>query len=371
MTIRNSIKGIIAIAAAALYLPPVHTAIAQEEAADDTPAAEEAPRQEAQKNPRRADSYREALSMAGDDGVAVFCYGPDWNQRSVRMLKKFWQTKQLEEAAGGAILVAAPFYQKPTPDQSAESSQITAGMVNPPFSVCPTVMLFDKNGFMYANLPGLDYLGDEEGTLGMRNIREKIAALRERDKLMAQAEGMSGEEKARILSRVADLPIKSRPGLVEMIKSADPSDQTGLVRRNTHDAKQFLYKQMDTKDGFLSKDFVADYKKIQTECMKVVKDEALRTIDRQRAYALIIGQTRRERISGKQMKDYIQACHKIDTETPYGKLTPTLANLWGNLNFRMTAEERRVAHSQAQAKDKERKNKEREDKKAAKNATAE
>lgn len=347
------------------------SALAQDEAAPA--AAEQEPAATApEKNPRRADSFSEALATAGDDGVMVFCYGPDWNQRSVRMLKKFWQTKELEEAAGNAILVAAPFYQEATPEQQEEKSRITGGMPNPPFGVCPTVMLFDKNGFCYANLPGKDYLGDETGDLAKKNIAEKLAALRTKQQLMAQAEGMSGPAKAKILGQVADLPIKHQSDLVEMIREADPGDSTGLVRRNTHNAKQFLYDQMETKDGFLAQDFEPDFNKIKTECMKVVKDTALRPEDRQAAYALIIGQARREHVSGKQnipgrqMKEFINGCAKIDPNTAYGKLSPALLGLWGNL--RVSAEARKAYSERKKADDKARKEKEREDKKADKNA---
>ena len=362
---KRSFAGI-ATALLCLGLAAPLAAPAQEEAAEpqQQPAAQE-------KNPRRAASYSEAIAAAGDDGVMVFCYGPDWNQRSVRMLKKFWQSSELEQVSGKAILVAAPYYQAPTAEEEAESRNITGGMPAPPFGVCPTVMMFDKDGFCYANLPGTDYLGDESGALGMKNIAQKLEALHARQRLLAQAESMSGEAKAKILNDVADLPIKNPRGLVDMIREADPSDKTGLVRRNTHDAKQFLYDQMETKDGFLAKDFVPDFNKIKTECMKVAKDEALRPEDRQAAYALIIGQARREHVSGKQnipgkqMKDFINGCAKIDPNTMYGKLSPALVGLWGNL--KVSAEARKAYSERKKADDKARKEKEREDKKADKN----
>lgn len=362
---KRSFAGI-AAALLCLGLAAPLAAPAQEEAAEpqQQPAAQE-------KNPRRAASYSEAIAAAGDDGVMVFCYGPDWNQRSVRMLKKFWQSSELEQVSGKAILVAAPYYQAPTAEEEAESRNITGGMPAPPFGVCPTVMMFDKDGFCYANLPGTDYLGDESGALGMKNIAQKLEALHARQRLLAQAESMSGEAKAKILNDVADLPIKNPRGLVDMIREADPSDKTGLVRRNTHDAKQFLYDQMETKDGFLAKDFVPDFNKIKTECMKVAKDEALRPEDRQAAYALIIGQARREHVSGKQnipgkqMKDFINGCAKIDPNTMYGKLSPALVGLWGNL--KVSAEARKAYSERKKADDKARKEKEREDKKADKN----
>ena len=372
-TARRTNKLIVRTAAALLWLglaAPLATAQdegdAEPAAAEEQPAANTAP-----KNPRRAATYSEALDAAGEDGVIVFCYGPDWNQRSLRMVKSFWQRKEVEEASGNAILVAAPYYQHPTEEEASESQSITSGMPAPPFGVCPTVMMFDKSGTCYANLPGKDYLGDENGDVGIKNIAEKLAALHKQQELLAQAESMSGPEKAKILGQVADLPIKKPQGIVEMIKEADPGDSTGQVRRNTHDAKQFLYQQMETTDGFLAKDFVPDYNKIKTECMKVVKDEALRPEDRQAAYALIIGQARREHVSGKQnipgkqMKDFINGCAKIGPDTMYGKLSPALVGLWGNL--RVSAEARKAYSERRKADEKARKEKEREDKKADRN----
>lgn len=374
MTIRNNPSKFVCSAAVALLglclAAPV--APAQEdgepapetvaEATETTPQVQQAA--EPKKNPRRADTYFDALQAAGDDGVAVYCYGPDWNQRSLRMLKEFWETPEAEQACGEAIMVAVPFYEDPTEEQQEESSRKGSGLPNPPFGVCPTVMLITKEGEMYANLPGMDYL---EGENAYKNLKEKIAALRARISLTKQAETLSGAEKAVVLNKIAELPINTPKGIVDQIKEADPSDSSGMVRRNTYNALQFLYAQMNTKDGFLSPDFEPDIKKIKEECMKVIKDTALRTQDRQMAYALLIGQTRRDRISGKQIKDLINACHKLDPETAYGKLTPTLSGLWGNLNFRMTADERKEANKRERANEKKRREKDREDKKASKN----
>lgn len=380
MTTPRKSKSLAAVAALSLLLGLglASPLCAQEDAADPTPTEDTAqpPLPDAkEKNPRRAETFSEALSSAGEDGIAVFCYGPDWNQRSVRMLNKFWQSQELEMATGSAILVAAPYYQVPTPEQEQESNNITSGMPAPPFGVCPTVMLFNKDGVRYANLPGMDYLGDETGALALKNIRDKIEALRAQQKLLQQAENMSGLEKAKILSQVADLPIDAPRNLIDMLKEADPSDQSGLVRRNTYSAKQFLYDQMETTDGFISTDFVPDYNKIKAECMKIVKDETLRPEDRQAAYALLIGQSRRDHVSGKQnipgkqMKDYISGLAKIDPNTPYGKLSSTLSGLWGNL--RVSSETRQAYRDSKKAADRDRREKDREDKKAAKNVNVE
>lgn len=336
------------------------------EPAEGTQDAEAAPA--AKKNPRRADSFTDALLAAGEDGVAVFCYGPDWNMRSLRMLKSFWNTPELEAATGNAILVAVPFYESPTDEQKQEANQAAGGMKPPPFGVCPTVMLFDKDGIKYANLAGTDHLGQEGNfAQGYQNLRDKLAALRKRNELMLKAESMAGAEKAKVLNEVAELPITPPIGLVEMIKEADPSDSSGMVRRNTFKARDFLYEQMHTKDGFLSPDLIIDFREMEAACMKIIKDESLRPEDRQAAYLLLIGQNRRLDNTGPKLKTLIAACAKLDPNSRYGVLAPALIDHWVPLKNTKSYDAKRAQKQRDRDKAKEVKAKERDSKRADKN----
>lgn len=342
------------------------------EQADDTPAPQDTAddaKPEPKKNPRRAASYIEALDAAGEDGIAVFCYGPDWNSVSTRMLKSFWETPEVEAATGAAILVAAPFYEDPTPEQEETARGVTAGMRNPPFGVCPTIMLFDKDGTMYANMPGADFLGteDDEFKQGIKNLQEKIGALRKRYELMKKAELLTGVAKAKVLNEIAELPIIPPKNLVDQIREADEMDQSGMVRRNTFSALGFLYEQMNTKDGFLLASFEPDYNKISADCMKVIKDETLRPIDRQAAYLLMIGQARREEITGTKLKNMVNGLAKLDPNTKYGRLAPVLNNSWVTRRIVRTKEEESAMVKRNRDKKKDQKNKANADKKAEKN----
>lgn len=345
-------------------------------AADSPSAPADATPQEATPekpaNPRRALTYSDALAAAGEDGVAVFCYGPDWNMVSTRMLKSFWQTPAVEEATGGAILVAVPFYEDPTPEQKDEAHAAAAGMPAPPFGVCPTVMLFDKDGTRYANMPGADFLGTEEDpSVGLKNLREKIAALRKRNELRKKVENLTGIEKAKVLNEIAELPITAprdqMAQLINDIKEADPTDQSGMVRRNTFSALAFLYEQMNTKDGFLLADFVPDYRKMTVDCMKVIKDTALREKDRQAAYLLLIGQARREEINGPKFKNLVNACAKLDPNSSYGKLAPILNNTWATRRIVRSRDEVSAQIKREREKKKERQHKANVEKKADRN----
>lgn len=308
----------------------------------------------------RAETFSEALSKAGSDGVIAYCYGPDWNRRSVRLLKTFWNTPEAAEAAGNAVMVAVPFYEDSDSPGAEDESRIRSGMAAPEFDVCPTVVFYDKNGRLYASLQGSDYLGnDEQCTLGIANIGKTIQALRKQQELMAKAETEEGAKKADILAEVAELPIQSPPGLLDMIKEADPKDKAGYARRLEFNARAFMYKQLDTKDGFLHPDFVPNYNQIMKECEAVFKDEALRSRDRQAVYNLYIGQSRREHIQSNKLKGLIRKVNKLDANTDYGQLSPTLMQLWGSLKHKPSRDDRREAREKKRAKDKEKRAKKR------------
>ena len=349
--------------------PPAESAKVDPASAGQQQSAADKPSE--QKNPRRPETFRDALDAAGDDGVIVFCYGPDWNQRSVRMLESFWKQAELEKVTGQALLVAVPIYEYPTDKQAEESQRISAGMPSIPFNVCPTIMMVDKTGSMYANLPGMDFLGNEKGSSAFKNIASKLAEHRKLLDLMKKADSLNGMERAKVLGEIGELSIEKPDNFLDLLKAADPNDSTGLVRRNTHSALQFLYKLMDTKDGFLKTDFHTTLHDLMGESMKVINDKALRAEDRQAAYCLLIGQARREEGGSRRMKDLITASMKIDPNSFYGRAMPRLSQLWGNERANETSDERRDRRAKEKEDDKKRRIRDREVKKTERNTSVE
>lgn len=288
---------------------------------------------------QRVKTFSEALEKAGSDGIVMFCYGPDWNRRSVRMLNEFWKTDGTEQACGNAAMVAVPFYQDPEADKKNEAADIAAGAPKPPFGVCPAVLLLDKEGKMYAHLVGTDYLGDFQGGLGKRNISDRMAAFRKRTELMEKAKNLTGQEKAKVIMEIAELPIERPENLLAMAEEADPSDATGVVRRLKHDALQFMYGLLDTTDGFLKPDYVADFKKIREETQKVADDAAILPVDRQKALALQTGESRRQGISGNKLTSITKYMSKISDGTVFGRLAGALGQKW-SVAQKKTAEDK-------------------------------
>lgn len=297
--------------------PQVATDPAQEDAAKSSPAS------------RRDATFSDALREAGPDGIIVFCYGPDWNRRSVRMLKSFWERQEVEQATGTARLLAVPFYQNPTDEQKAKAQEIARGMPQPPFGVCPSVLLLNNEGKIYASLPGMDYLGDESGKLGLENIAKKLEAFRKMRELLAKADEVVGPAKAKILGEMMDLPITLPKDIDKQIAEADPNDTTGMVARTSYKPQDLLYKLMGTQDGFLSPQFEPNLKNMLQESMKVIQNENLHMADRQEAYFLLIGQVRREEGASAHFKQLINACIKLDPNSSAATIARSLLEEWG------------------------------------------
>lgn len=279
----------------------------------------------------RADTYDEARKAAGADGVMVYLYGPDWNTRSTKMLKSFWESKQVEEAAGDAALVAVPIYQDTAKSKDDPKANARGSLSIPGFTFCPRVLMLDADGHLYADLIGTDDLGGLDGAAGVENIRTKLGFLRKRNELMEQANAASGIKKAEILREVSDLPIKHPSSLLDAIKEADPTDKTGAVRRNSFKSREdFLYKMMETKDGFLTPGFEPDMGLVKREATKIFQDKAYRNADRQAAYNLLIGLSRQDAVSPTVLKNLIRANQRLDGTTRSGMLCPTILTRWGD-----------------------------------------
>lgn len=278
----------------------------------------------------RVKTYSDAKKTAGPDGIIVYVYGPDWNTRSNRMLHEFWDTPELEQAAGDAVLLALPLYQQEDNKELDNGVDIKGNLRLPGFSYCPRVVMLDEDGEIYADLHGTDDLGGYKGEAGLAAIKKNLDLLHQRNAILEEADHEENEARARLLSKAADLPIKTPSGLIESIRMADPTDKTGCLRRHEFNAREFLYKEMDTKDGFLKPTFVPDLNAIKQHCTRIFSDTAYKVEDRQAAYNLLIGITRQNGIVSQRLKTIIRANMRIGPETRSGKAGEHILTLWGD-----------------------------------------
>ncbi|MCQ2364544.1 MAG: hypothetical protein MJ051_03190 [Akkermansia sp.] len=278
---------------------------------------------------QRAKTYAEAQKAAGKEGIIVYVYGPDWNTRSTHMLRDFWESRELDEAAGEAVLLAVPVYQNEK-NADPQTAGAQGSLRLPGFCYCPRVLMIDADGEIYADLHGTDDLGSGKGELGVENVRTKLELLRRRNALLEQAEAAEGQEKARLLSQAADLPLIRPSDIVERIRMADPTDRTGCLRRHEFKARDFLYQEMDTKDGFLKEGFLPDLNAIKQHCTRIFSDKNYRVEDRQAAYNLLIGISRQNGIVSQRLKTLIRANMRIGPETLSGRAGNRILTAWGD-----------------------------------------
>ncbi len=304
----------------------------------------------------RVETHSEALPKIGADGLIVYCYGPDWNRRSVRMLETFWARPDLMTAAGEAVLLSVPYYERPpTAEEMGENvispSQVRGSLPKPPFDVCPTVMMFDSEGRLYVTLVGLDGLGDETGSVGIENIKKNLELLRKRDELMQAAKAMPvGIERSKLLIEASQLGIAPPQGAKALLEEGnDPATQKMLTYFK-HDALQFMYKQLDTTDGFLKEDFIEDVATIRKASTEIFKDENYRPIDRQAAYNLYLGAMRRDGTAGSRLRTPIRNNLKVGEDTLYGKAMVGLVKEWGEMDrVRKTSEQKKALRDKERA----------------------
>lgn len=284
-------------------------------------------------------NYNEALKNATSDGVVVYCYGPDWNRRSVIMLDEFWKNPQAEKACGDAAMVAVPYYQRPTTEQQTEANKISGSFerrkINNQFRSFPAVCMVGKDGRIYAQLCGTDALGSEKDNYkrGYENIHRHLELYRKQTELLAQAEKAEGVEKARLIGEASTLGIYPPDGAVAQIKALDPQDTLGYVKTLNYDpysfnmeANAFSGCKQNSEDAFSAE-------KTEKRLREILENKTLTAIQKQESYAVCIGRLRKDGNGADRstLTKYIKAMGAIDPSSMYGKIVPHLLELWCNV----------------------------------------
>lgn len=283
---------------------------------------------------QKASTFDDALKKAKDDGIVAFCYGPDWNTRSTSMVNTFWKNKLTEKACGDAVMIAIPFYQRPTPSNLKEQNKIQGNFkrvkVNNKFRSFPAVCMMDRTGRVYAQLCGTDELGTEENDFakGQENIAAKLAAFRRQTELLAQADKAQGVEKAKLLGESSVLGVYPMDGVAEAIKNLDPQGQTGYYQRLTYDAFHFNERAnaFSGSDQDASKAMTPE--QTEKELQALLKNPVLSNVQKQESYAVYIGRLRKTKADKAVLMKQIKAMHDIDPDTMYGRIMPHLLELW-------------------------------------------
>lgn len=187
------------------------------------------------------EAARKAAETTGK-GMLLNFTGSDWCPPCIMLEKAVLGTGTFQEAAGeDYVLTKLDFPQDPASiDESTRAINEKLGE-RYGISGYPTLVLTDSEGRPFATTGYMDVGVDEY----LKHLDELSEIRSQRDKAFAEAMDLEGAERAEAMANALkgvpidhELYLEFYPDQVEVIKKADPSDETGFVRMLA-DGKEF------------------------------------------------------------------------------------------------------------------------------------
>ncbi len=273
-----------------------------------------------------------AAEKVTDDGYILFVYGKGWDRYSEELCKKVIAAPEINEAAGNAALILTPFYQYATPEDK-EAQRAIWGALNEPaahsMETYPSLLMYDKEGFLYGRVQGPVLL---RGTMAeiAAEVKTKLEAKHKQEEIMKRAEAASGVEAARLIAEAWAVPgIEPPNNYRNLVKAADPNDESGMVRRLHFDGWGLAQKYCGKKsDGGLELGDEATIAKMK----EFLKDPAYTPEQQQTFYAIIIGVLNRGGGGAMQIKGYANEMKRLNPESNLGVTADQVIKIWGGGN---------------------------------------
>lgn len=183
-------------------------------------------------------SFAQAKKRNAKDGILVYFYGPDWDDRSTKMLKTFWENGEIKNACGDAAMVAAPVYQSPSEKDRKRAQEILSGMKVPHIFSYPAVVMCDSDGTKYYLLQGDEILAETKTVA--ETIKAKLELFRKQKRLLKKAEKTKGLEKAKLYGEAMIEGIDYPPNALKIIKESDPKGETPYAKRLEFDVFKII-----------------------------------------------------------------------------------------------------------------------------------
>ncbi len=260
----------------------------------------------------------EAAEAVTDDGYILVVYAKGWDRFSEPFCEKIIASPEIQKAAGEAALILAPFYQYASSEEREKQNAIWGSLREPNASsneTYPCLLMYDKTGRLYGRVQGTPLIkGTTEEVAA--DIARKLAARKQQDELMAQAEKASGVEKAKLIGEACGIKDIERPnGWRDSVKAADPNDESGMVRRLNFDYYGFSQKYCGSKsDGGEEMGTEATIKEME----KFLSDPAYTPEQKQIFHAVIIGTLRRSGAGANQLKGAVMEMKRLAPESHMG-----------------------------------------------------
>lgn len=270
----------------------------------------------------KAEDIGQAQPLARQDGYAVVAYADGWDTFSRKACQKILAHEAVREALGETVVLelAVP---NVTSKEQAEANKKRFGMLNVPNpSQYPAIYLYDQKGSLYATLC-IPYKELKK----YKSIASRITALKQaglhRQELLEQADKAKGVEKAKLLGQAATIPgINAPDKVLNTIKKEDPKDESGYVRRLSHNPWAFAENSAKNKD----------WEAALAEVEKRLADPAYSPEQKQAMCATAIGLYYRngsvEHLEA--IRRYARQMQELDPNSVLGRSTGIMLREWAN-----------------------------------------
>ncbi len=265
-------------------------------------------------------TYAEAKAHMGADGFILVAYADGWDAFSQQRCEQLMAERCILKAAGQAVLIPMPIPEQPDEARKKQQQELFAGLKLPGAHSYPALFFFNNKAEHYATLCGGCVSRGDAPELA-RLISARLAAGKERERLLAEAAGLQGSERAARLARAYQVEGLNWPGqwLARELTKLDPQDQSGAVRSwnfNGH--------------GFAKRISALELGAGLAEVDKILADKAFTERQKQQACAAAIGLLRRKGGSscGAQFKHYAGLMAKYGPETPEGQAAAYVLREW-------------------------------------------
>lgn len=277
-----------------------------------------------------------AKKRAAKDGVLVYFYGPNWDDRSTKMLKSFWENAEIRNACGDAALVAAPVYQSPSEKEKKRAQEILAGMKVPHIFSYPAIVMCDADGRKYYILQGDEILAETKTVA--ETIKQKLALFRKQKSLLKKAEKAKGVEKAKLYGEALLEGIDPPHDALKIIKASDPAGETPYAKRLEFDVYKIItdhtHKDPDAPEKKLMSpdDAFALVKKLAIDDETTYLPE-----QRQELLASCAAYLRRVNTSDKRIPQLHKKIREIDPDSVWASFAEQSEIIWLNADKKSSA----------------------------------
>lgn len=272
----------------------------------------------------------EAAEAVTDDGYILAVHAEGWDRFSKAMCKKLIEDPKILEAAGEAAIILTPFYQYAGPEERSKQAEVWGALREPranSMETYPCLLMYDKNGFLYGRVQGtLLYKGSMEEIAA--EVKAKREAKHQQEALMQQADAASGVERAKLIAQACEIKGIERPdNYRNLVRDADPNDESGMVKRLHFDPWAFAQKYCGKKkDGGLELS-VEETVRIMQEHLK---DPAYSDEQKQVFHAVIVGTMRRNNVASysTQIRANLMEMKRLGPDTNLGVTVDQSIKIW-------------------------------------------